>query len=56
MSHSTDFYTLKAELGNYLITIDAEIAALQTKRDILVAAIELTQTCGDHCEANGIGD
>jgi len=56
MSHATNFFDLKAQLGNYRDTIDAEIAALQAKRDILSAAIELTQTCGEHCEANGIGD
>ena len=56
MSHSTDFFDLKTQLGNYLNTIDAEIAALQAKRDVIAAAITLSQTCGDHCEANGIGD
>ena len=56
MSHATDFYNLKAQLGNYRDTVDAEIAELQAKRDILTAAIELCSTCGGHCEANGIGD
>jgi len=56
MSHATDFFDLKAQLGNYRDTIDAEIATLQAKRDILSAAIELCSTCGGHCQENNIGD
>ena len=56
MSHSTDFYNLKAELGYYLNLIDDEILELQKKRNILFTAIQLAQTCGEHCDSNNIGE
>jgi len=54
-NHSTDFYNLKTNLQTYLDTVNEEIAALEVKKVALQNAIELTQTCGDHCANNDIG-
>ena len=53
--HSTDFYNLKTNLQEYLNTVNEEIASLEVKKVALQNAIELTQTCGDHCANANIG-
>jgi len=56
VDHSTDFYNLKANLQGYLDIVNEEIAALEVKKVALQNAIQLTQTCGDHCLNNNIGE
>lgn len=55
-NHSEDFFQLKTKLGAYLDTINSEISELEARKNILLAAIELTQDCGDHCLNNNIGE
>jgi len=55
-NHSDDFFLLKTNLGAYLDVINSEIAELEARRTILLSAIELTHTCGEHCANNNIGE
>ena len=54
-NHSTDFFSLKANLQDYLNSVEAEIAELEIKKTSLQNAIELSVICANHCAENNIG-